>query len=482
MISGVVHLTSKTIYGFTSRKTPIYMFQPFDEKIKPFLVGCSEPDRTRNILAVAKCVSEPGVKIRKGFIERIIGPCGKLRLEDEAILWRYSTLRWKKITDVVVPSFENHPLLDVPTINIDPEGCRDIDDCISIWNESGKTHVAITIADVHEWLESNKWLIPTASEIGQSFYNNGKVVNPMLPPILSEQCCSLVPGEKRLGITIQFDWTGTMIENLHLKQATIINKKSYTYENVKSATDFPVKTLQEIASWMAGHIVDDPHEWVEQLMLFYNREAATVLKERGNGIWRGHTEPDYNKLTKYKNYGAGIEFLAQKAAVYTNHPSKHWGLGDVPYCHASSPIRRWADVVNQSILKKKEPYIFDIDHLNTVSKNAKNYERDMFFMNALAFSTDNHLLCISIDTNEKRTRFWVPEWKRLITIPNVKIEEGKTVNVEYFLEYNNINWKKRLVFRVEDTGYLELLLPAQSVVEYYEEALTSPSHELQSTK
>jgi hypothetical protein len=270
-----------------------------------------------------------------------------------------------------------------------------------------------------------------------------------------------------------------MISNLHLKQTTIINKKSYTYENIRSATDFPVKTLKDVASWIAGHSIEDPHEWIEQLMLFYNREAAGLLQTYNKGVWRGHTEPDHHKLTKFKDFGAGIEFLAQKSAVYTNQPSKHWGLGDVPYCHSTSPIRRWADVINQSILKKKDPFMIDIEHLNTVSANAKKYERDMFFMNALAFDKLNRLAnCISIDMNEKRTRFWIPKWKRIITIPNIQILEGTKVTIQYFLDYNQINWKKRLVFRVEDTNYLELLLPVQSVVEYYEEALASPSHEL----
>lgn len=476
MIAGVIHLTSKTIYGFTSRMTPVYAFQPFDESVKPFLVGCSDKDKSRNVLAVCKCVSEPGVKIRKGFVEQIIGKCGILSKEEEAVLWRYAPVRWKSNEcNIRTPSFENHPLLDVPTINIDPPGCRDIDDCISIWNENGKTCVAITIADVHEWVACNNGLIEKASLIGQTFYNDGKVVVPMFPPILSENYCSLIPGERRLGITLQFEWNGKTIENLHLKQTTIINKTSYTYDDVKQAKDFPVDILKDVASWMAGRETDDPHEWVEQLMLFYNREAAQLLEKYEKGIWRGHSEPDYNKLSKFKEFGVGIDFLAQKAAVYTKQPSKHWGLGDVPYCHASSPIRRWADVVNQSVLKKRDVLPFDISHLNTMSKNAKQYERDIFFMNVLAFSKHSEITGTSIDTNEKRTRFWVPEWKRIITIPNVKIEEGKTVNVQYFLEYNHINWKKRLVFRVEDTGYMEQLLPVQSVVEYYEEGLESLS-------
>lgn len=473
MITGVVHLTSKTIYGFTARNNPIYAFQPFDPKIKPFLVGCSEKDKTRNILAVCKCTTEEGTKIRKGFVEHIIGPCGLLSKEQEALLWHYAPTRWKKKNEftLVEPSGKDHPLLDVPTINIDPEGCRDIDDCISIWSDHGKTQVAITIADVHEWLITNPSLIGQASAIGQTFYHDGKVVSPMLPPVLSENHCSLLPNVRRLGLTLQFEWDGKEIHNLHLKQSTIINKKSYTYDTIKTAKDFPVNTLKEIASWLAGYPTDDPHEWVEQCMLFYNREAADLLKSYGKGIWRGHSEPDHARLTKFKNFGIGIEFLAQKSATYSDTPITHWGLGDVLYCHATSPIRRWADVVNQSILKKQKPFYADIEHLNQMCKHAKSYERDMFFVNTLAFSIDKQLICTSIDTNEKRTRFWVQEWKRIITIPNVKIDEGKTVNVEYFLEYNHINWKKRLVFRVEDTNCLELLLPLQSAVEYYEEGL-----------
>lgn len=475
IIVGVVQLNSKTIYGFTARKSPIYRFQPFDESIPPFLVGCSYEDRTRNIIALAKITTQPFEKVRRGFIERILGQCGETEAERDALLWRYSQYRWTSSNtpkQINVPSFDKHTLLDVPTINIDPPGCRDIDDCISIWDESGKTMVAITIADVHEWIECNPSLIPVASSISQTFYANGQAILPMLPRDLSENLCSLIPGQPRLGIAIQFEWTGNMLKDMFLRQVVIINKKSYTYDTVKTATDFPVGALKDIASWLGGHEIDDPHEWVEQLMLFYNREAAMLLKSYNKGIWRGHTEPDYHKLTKFRSYGVGIEFLAQKAAIYTDYASKHWGLGDVPYCHASSPIRRWADVVNQSILKKRTKLEADILHMNIVCQNAKRYDRDMFFLETVLTAKTNKLEdCVSIDCNEQRTRFWVPEWKRIVTVKNIIVPDGGVVNIQFFIELNNITWKKRLVFRVEDTNCLELLLPEQYAHEYLEDIL-----------
>lgn len=481
IIAGIVNLTSKTIYGFTSRKTPIYMFQPLDEAIAPFLVGCSQTDRSYNIIALCKMTTPPyETRNRRGFIEQILGKCGDYKAESDALLWRYAPVRWRSTntpSSFKRPSFEHHPLLDVPTVNIDPEGCRDIDDCISIWEETGKTLVAITIADVHEWIACNPILIQNASEIGQTFYDNGKVVIPMLPPALSEDLCSLVPNEKRLGLSLQFHWTGSEMRDLHLKQTSIINKKSYTYESIKTATDFPVPVLKEIASWLAGHDVDDSHEWVEQLMLFYNREAAMLLQTHGMGIWRGHSEPDHAKLDKFRSFGASIDFLAQKAATYTDHPSKHWGVGDVLYCHASSPIRRWADVVNQSIIKKREPLPIDTKHLNLVCANEKRYDRDMFFLDTLISATTNELTgCVSIDTDEVRTRFWVPEWKRIITIKNARIPEGNVVSVKFFLDFDKITWKNRMVFRVEDTDCPELLIPEQCAAEYLAEILGAQHH------
>lgn len=475
VIVGIVQLTSKTIYGFTARKSPIYMFQPFDESIPPFLVGCSYEDRRRNIIALAKITTQPFEKVRRGFIERIIGLCGETEPEREALLWRYSPYRWTSANtpkQIKVPSFENHRLLDVPTINIDPPGCRDIDDCISIWNEKGRTLVAITIADVHEWIDCNPSLIPIASSIGQTFYADGQAILPMLPKELSENLCSLVPGEKRLGLSIQFEWTGNMLNDMFLCKTVILNKKSYTYDSITDATDFPVNTLKDIASWLAGHIVDDPHEWVEQLMLFYNREAAALLKTYEKGVWRGHTEPDYHKLTKFRSFGVGLDFLAQKSALYTDYASKHWGLGDVPYCHASSPIRRWSDVVNQSVLKQRPMLDADILHMNVVCQNAKRYDRDMFFLNTVLTAKTNELTCcVSIDSDDVRTRFWVPDWKRIITIKNARIPEGNVVSIKFFMELNNLTWKKRFVFRVEGTDYPELLLPEQYAAEYLEEIL-----------
>ena len=93
------------------------------------------------------------------------------------------------------------------TFNIDPEGCKDIDDCITIWDNA----IAISIADVSAWVRVNPWL-QFAEKIGTSLYENGACIKPMFPTILSEDYMSLVEGKERLAysLIITFGETKTL--------------------------------------------------------------------------------------------------------------------------------------------------------------------------------------------------------------------------------------------------------------------------------
>ena len=450
---GILYVTSKTVYGFTSRGNPLYLFVPLNPDDASMMIGSSVSDRSTNLLIVAEMIDTKN-RIPRGVIMRNLGPCGNKKAEQEALLWRYCSTRW--IPHTILEPRKN-PLrkrLDVPTVNIDPDGCVDIDDCISIWNDGNVIHVAITIADVHAWILENPHLIESASTIGQTYYADGKVVHPMLPRELSEDQCSLIPGKERLGYALLAKWNGVALYETSFAPVTILNKKSYTYDTICGATDFPVDTLRDIASSLAGKPENDPHKWIEHLMIFYNVQAANQLKHAvvNRGIYRGHSAPDVDRLEQYKLFGADVEKLAYSAAIYSDTPIPHWGLGLDAYCHATSPIRRWADIVNQGALKG-HPVTFDCGVLNKAFTHSKKYERDMFFLEAL-MNDPVPLVGRVLDSTGLRSRVWVPQWKRIITVRSI-FPEGTQLSIQYFLNMAEPTWKRRIIFRCEDIGYPE---------------------------
>ena len=87
---------------------------------------------------------------------------------------------------------------------IDPDTAKDFDDALSIKkNEDGTYDVSVHIADVSYFVKPNTPLDRDARKKATSVYLVQRAV-PMLPPALSEQICSLVPGEDRFAFSVIF--------------------------------------------------------------------------------------------------------------------------------------------------------------------------------------------------------------------------------------------------------------------------------------
>lgn len=90
---------------------------------------------------------------------------------------------------------------------IDPETAKDLDDALSIkLNEDGTYDVGVHVADVSYFVKPNTALDRDARKRATSVYLVQRTV-PMLPPTLSEQLCSLLPGEERLAFSVIFTMT-----------------------------------------------------------------------------------------------------------------------------------------------------------------------------------------------------------------------------------------------------------------------------------
>ena len=87
---------------------------------------------------------------------------------------------------------------------VDPDSAKDLDDALSIQkNEDGTYDVGVHVADVSYFVKANSALDRDARKRATSVYLVQRSV-PMLPPMLSEQLCSLVPNQDRLSFSIIF--------------------------------------------------------------------------------------------------------------------------------------------------------------------------------------------------------------------------------------------------------------------------------------
>src|SRR6185436_20350652 len=102
-------------------------------------------------------------------------------------------------------------LRGLPTFTIDPPQARDFDDAISAEPmEDGAVRVWVHIADVSAHVRPGSHVEREAFRRGTSVYVPG-AVEPMLPEALSNQACSLVPGEDRLAVTVELEFDGAKV-------------------------------------------------------------------------------------------------------------------------------------------------------------------------------------------------------------------------------------------------------------------------------
>lgn len=147
------------------------------------------------------------------------------------------------------------------TFTIDPEDAKDFDDALSIkLLPNGNLLLGVHIADVSFYVPEGSLTDREAFQRGTSVYLVDRVI-PMLPEVLSNDICSLVPGQDRLTYSVLMEFTpdGTL-RRYQLRESVIRSHRRFTYEEVQ-------RILQE------GH-----GEYWEQLSLLH--QLAQTLRHR----------------------------------------------------------------------------------------------------------------------------------------------------------------------------------------------------------
>jgi ribonuclease R len=221
-------------------------------------------------------------------------------------------------------------LTPLPTFTVDPDDARDFDDAISAAREDdGRIRLWVHIADVTAYVRPGGPLEGAAYRRGTSVYVPG-TVEPMLPEVLSNQACSLRPGEERLAVTVEMEMDGADVLRVQFHRSRVRSDARLTYSEVdeifggrtraQEPWAAPLETAREVAAALRarrdaielgsqepvfdfdseGHVTGvryeeqtESHSLIEQLMILANEQVAGYLADRRlPTLYRVHERPE----------------------------------------------------------------------------------------------------------------------------------------------------------------------------------------------
>lgn len=288
-----------------------------------------------------------------GSVTRVLGKSGEHEAETAALVLSHgfdiefpaeALKEAKEIaqTERVIKESEIKERRDfrgIPTVTIDPYDAKDFDDALSSQTlPNGDLEIGVHIADVSYYIKPKSALEASARERATSVYLPDRTV-PMLPHELSNDLCSLTPGDNKRTVSAVFTFgkDGT-IKNRWFGRTLIRSTKRFTYEEVeeilkgvshelspmlktlntfaekfkkereaKGAIDFDtgeikivVENGKPIRIYRKERLAS--HRLVEEWMLLANRAVAETVFEGHQGkphekfLYRIHDTPNPEKL------------------------------------------------------------------------------------------------------------------------------------------------------------------------------------------
>ena len=273
-------------------------------------------------------------------------------------------------------------LTHLATLTIDGQATLDFDDALSVEPRDGHVLVGIHISDVAESIKKGDPLDTEARSRGSSIYMPDQRIS-MVPPVLAEDRLSLKKDCMRPAIStmvkidaggeiVSYDIFASIIRVSHQLSYYEANGSAEPAETIACLHDIATRfrekrmgqgalqiTLPEINIWLdaAGAPVinrvnrESPGRMlIAEMMILSNWLAARFLTEKKiPAVFRSQPKPKDRIL---KN-GTGTLFQNWMQRKLLNRfalrpePDHHCGLGLDAYVTASSPIRKYFDLVTQ---------------------------------------------------------------------------------------------------------------------------------------
>lgn len=461
VLESVVERAHEIVVGTFSLAGPLGCVHPLDTRVRAdffVLPSDSSPARLHvepGDIVSARIVSYP-TRLESGVvtIERRLGSADAPDLGIRSVMARYdledgypeAAVQAAEALSLDVEAALEDPLRrdvrDRFALTIDPVDARDFDDALSLARtRDGGFELSVHIADVSHYTSWGDAIDLEARRRTTSVYLADRVL-PMLPERLSNDLCSLKPGEDRLAMTVEMslDANGRM-RSSSFYPSVMRSRVRLSYDEAQALLDGEPNAAQEHVSRAAREGIDlralladaselaqlrarvrarrgavdfdtvevhallddagEPHELtcrhrtaatalVEEAMLLANECVAAWLARRDlEAAYRVHERPSPDHLhaaaTVLAELGiidraralaisAGDEgamraaleesagtpaaelvnallLRAMQRAVYRPQNMGHYALGAQAYCHFTSPIRRYPDLIVHRVLK-----------------------------------------------------------------------------------------------------------------------------------
>ncbi len=241
------------VVGRFERHGAIGIVVPADRRIRTDVfiaknaIGEAEPGD----IVVARLIGYPSrTQAAQGVIEEIVGREDDPGIQIEIIIREHglSTEFSEEaltqaagieldVDSALTRELERRDVRDRFTFTIDPADARDFDDAISIEHVDGLVRLGVHIADVSHYVPWDSPIDADARQRATSVYLVDRVL-PMLPEKLSNEVCSLNPGEDRLSFTVDIYLDANAhVERYELYPSAMRSDRRFNYGEVQRMLD-----------------------------------------------------------------------------------------------------------------------------------------------------------------------------------------------------------------------------------------------------
>ena len=486
-VSAVLERATTTFAAIYQEDGPLRVLVPLDDRLMHDFVldvGDGSPDRlgvtpgdvvtarisaypTRREAGVATIERRIGTSDDEDVpIESVIASHGLATEFSQTVLEQAASLT-PGVEAALANEAQRRDIRDRFLVTVDPADARDFDDAVSLDElPGGGWLLGVHIADVSHYVRLGSPLDMAARERATSVYLADHVL-PMLPERLSNDLCSLRPGEDRLAMTVDLalDARGR-VTGADIYPSAIRSRARLAYDEVDALLAGTVPGGREVEgrdllSFFAGLdrvsrlrqglrrergaiefvtreskvVLDEQHrpvdvrvrsrtaatQLIEEAMLAANEAVARYLERaKAPAAFRVHEPPaadalagliaplgqldaldatlrsgvmqgDPHALQAVLDGVAGrpdelvvsaMMLRAMRKATYEPRNEGHFGLGAPAYCHFTSPIRRYPDLVVHRSLKAQLAGELKslwrrelIDAMPTICRHASRMER-----------------------------------------------------------------------------------------------------------